>query len=369
MIKLLHVIHGLRPGGLENGVVNLVNYLPEGSFTQAICCLEEKGEMTDRIKSGVEIFEVNRRTNDLYAIFRLAKVFRQWKPDIVHCRNWNSWFDTVIACLIGYPRAIRVWSFHGFAEGGDFPWRRRFISRILAFFTHNLAAVCLDSAERYSMATGINLDRFSILYNGVDNKRFMAVENKQFLRRRLALPQNAIIITTVASLTPIKEHTTLLKVISQVVDISNDNLLFLWVGDGPLRNSLIDKIRHLQLEKSVKLVRNVDNVFEYLGASDLFILPSRLEGMSNAILEAMSAGLPVIANNVGGNKELVENNETGLLCQFGDSHSMAKAISELIENSKLRRYQGEKGIQRVETEFSMESMIQRYMKFYTEIVS
>jgi glycosyltransferase involved in cell wall biosynthesis len=105
----------------------------------------------------------------------------------------------------------------------------------------------------------------------------------------------------------------------------------------------------------------------YLSASDFFVLPSKLEGMSNAILEAMAAGLPVVANRVGGNVELVRHNKTGFLCMQGDSSTLANAILKLIRDAELRKQQSKAARDLAMSEFSMEAMLRRYGDFYRRV--
>ncbi len=368
MIRILHVIHGLQRGGLENGVVNIVNRLPQNDFVQAICCLEHVGEMAERLGQDVEIFEVNRGSYDFRAPLRLAAVIRKWQPDIIHCRNWNTWLDTVMAKLISASRAKLVWSFHGFADGEVFPGRRKVASQVLSRFTDRLFAVCMDSAERYSSASGIALGRFDVLYNGVDTGAFEAAPVKETARECLGLPQDALIATTVASLSPVKNHEGLLDAINFAVPELPEKVLFLWLGEGALRDQLMDQIEKTAYGKSIKLLGNVDNVHDYLAASDIFILPSRLEGMSNAILEAMSASLPVVAHDVGGNKELVKDKETGFLSPYEEPRSMADHIVQLMQDTELRKRQAKKARQRAVDQFSMDSMVHRYAEYYRGMV-
>ena len=116
-VKVLHVIHGLRRGGLENGVVNLLNGLPTGKVEQAVCCLDERGEMAGRLARDVTITVLNRGRHDLRVPLRLARLLRDWRPDVVHCRNCNAWLDTVAAHRLAGRQGTLVWSFHGFADG------------------------------------------------------------------------------------------------------------------------------------------------------------------------------------------------------------------------------------------------------------
>jgi len=361
----MHVVHGMPVGGLENGIVNLINHLPKEKFVQSLCCLDIRGEMIERIDGEIDIFELNRKRNDLKAIFNLSKVFKYWCPDIIHCRNWNTWPDTIFANLLTFRNTRTIWSFHGTLEEGNFlPTRRRIASKLLSYATTKLAAVCNDSANRYADSAGIRQERFDVLYNGVDCKRFQPVKDKNDLRRRLALPLDTFILVCPASLTPIKDHHFALNALARAQSQQPSKILLLLIGDGPLREQLTIQIKTQNLTDKVKLCGRKNNVSEYLSAADAMLLPSRLEGMSNAILEAMSTGLPVIAREVGGNPELIEHKVTGLLCHGDSVSEMSDLITLLVQNAALRSELGKKAREVTVQKFSLEKMIERYQIYY-----
>ncbi len=380
-MKILHVVHGLPRGGLENGVVNLVNGLPRPEFDQAICCLDLRGEMAARVDPAVPIYVLERGRHDLRLPFKLAHLMRTLRPELIHCRNWNSWADTVIAWLLAGRPGRLIWSFHGFADGHGFPRRRLVASRALASLTHQLLAVCRDSATRYAHLAGIPLGRFAVIYNGVDTQGFRPLRSspaaphegpttseRAALRAALSLPADSVLLITVASLTPVKNHLGLLDAIAAHRQAqSTSRARFLFVGTGALRGTLERRIADLGLDSQVLLQGPSDQVPELLAAADAFILPSSLEGMSNAILEAMASGLPVIALRVGGNPELVQDGVTGLLCDPGDGAGLAAAIDRLTRDEQYRQALGQAARQRAETEFSLAMMIRRYADLYRRL--
>lgn len=362
-IRILHVIHGLPHGGLENGVINLANHLPQPAFEQGICCLDKRGEMADRLPAETPVWVLDRKRHDIGLWFRLAKLIREWRPDIIHCRNWNSWLDAVMARILARHPCRLVWSFHGFAAHDDFPLRRRIVSRILARLSDRLVAVCQDAARRFSRAAGIASERFEVRYNGADLARFQPGD-KAALRAELGLPGEARIALTVASLVPIKNHASLLSAISRLTPAVADSSLFVWLGDGAEREALQRQCRQLGLEQRILMPGKTDRVADYLAAADLFILPSRLEGMSNAIVEAMAAGLPVLAGAVGGNPELVVDEETGLLVDPLDADALAGSLSRLLSEPELSKRLGMAARQRAERFFSLPAMMRSYGDLY-----
>lgn len=367
-VRVMQVVHGLPRGGLENGVVNLLNGLSPRQFQQSVVCLDQRGEMADRVPTEVPIHVLDRRRHDVTLPWRLARLIRRTRPHVVHCRNWNTWPDTVLAHRLAACRSTLVWSFHGFADGHWFPKRRRLASRGLSLATHHLFAVCRDSAERFAALAGIPPERFDVLYNGVDCRRFAPSEQRDGLRAALGFGADELVILTVASLTPVKGHARLLAAAAQVLAGTRRRVRFLWLGDGAERAALEARIRTLGLAARVQLPGGSDKVPQYLAAADIFVLPSELEGMSNAILEAMASGLPVVAHAVGGNPELVDHAHSGLLCPAGDTEALAGAIGRLVRNDTERRAMGAAARRRAEQIFSLDAMLVRYASFYRHAV-
>ncbi|MDZ7752504.1 MAG: glycosyltransferase [Gammaproteobacteria bacterium] len=368
-MKVLHVVHGLPRGGLETGVVNVVNGLPGEGFRQEVCCLDQRGVMAERLRPDVPVHVLHRGRHDLRVPFKLGRLIRQVRPDVVHCRNWNAWLDTLLGCRIAGFDGQLVWSFHGFADGHHFPRRRRLASRALAAVTDHLLAVCRDSAERYAHLTGIDPARFQVVYNGVDTSRFHPREAVSALRGELGLPANTVLVTTVGSLTPVKNHLGLIEAAARHCAQSGVTATFLIVGDGALRETLRARIEALGLSDRVLLHGPSDRIPEVLAASDVFVLPSHLEGMSNAILEAMASGLPVVAFRTGGNPELVDHGHTGLLCEPGDNQALAAAISQLVEQAELRSALGSQARERASKVFSIAQMTAGYEAYYRRIAA
>jgi glycosyltransferase involved in cell wall biosynthesis len=328
--------------------------------------------MADALSPAVEVMEIDRSNKGARTILDLAGLFRRWAPDIIHCRNWNAWPDTVAAHRItlttGRARPSLAWSFHGFPDTAAMPWRRRIASQGLARLTDRMFAVCRDSANRYADQAGIPQDRFEVLYNGVDCSRFAPSEDKTATRRRLNLPEDRPLALTIASLTPIKNHETLVDAVAGIRDRLPNHAHFLCLGEGALRQSLEARIHERGLTDYISLPGATDKVTDYLQAADLFILPSRLEGMSNAILEAMACGLPVVAFPTGGNPELVIHGQTGMLPEAQTPEGLGEAIGVLLEDEALRTSMGLAARERAVSEFSIDAMIHRYADFYRQMV-
>jgi sugar transferase (PEP-CTERM/EpsH1 system associated) len=367
-VRVLQVVNGLRRGGLESGVVNLLNGLPAADFEQRLACLDHRGDLAGHVSSRVPIDVLDRRRHDVALPLRLARVIRDVRPHVVHCRNWSTWADTVVAHRLAGRQGSIVWSFHGFADGHWFPARRRIASRVLALATDHLLAVCRDAAQRFATLSRIPIRRFEVLYSGVDCRRFAPSPERGQLRKRLGMLPDELVVLTVGRLTPAKGHAELLEAAAKVLSVSERRVRFLWLGEGPERERLEARAQALGLGGRVQMPGDSDRVPQFLAAADLFVLPSELEGMSSAILEAMASGLPVIAHTVGGNPELVDHEHTGLLCECGNTEALASAIARLVHHDDERLALGDAARHRAEQIFSLEAMLVRYADFYRHVV-
>ncbi|HHS84136.1 MAG TPA: glycosyltransferase [Gammaproteobacteria bacterium] len=205
---------------------------------------------------------------------------------------------------------------------------------------------------------GTSAEKIVLVYNGVDVARFSSSDGQR-LREQLAISKDHLLLGIVARLSGEKDHLTLLQAVYQLGQ-SGRKVALAVVGQGELKNRLIEEVSRLGLESCVHFLGVRDDIPQILAAIDIFVLSSVTEGMSNALLEAMASAKPVVATNVGGNPELVEEGETGYLIPAGNSAAMADAIGRLADNPAMRQRMGAAGRQRVKQLYSIEAMVKKY---------
>lgn len=362
-IHVQHVLLSLQPGGLENGVVNVVNRLSASRFRSSICCLKHGGEFAARVSPGVEIYEMGwRGGNDPRLALRLASLFRRTRPDVVHTRNAESFYYGFLAArLAGVPCIVH--SEHGRAfDDSAFRFRvqRWFSARTSAIF-----AVSHQLKGDLVAHVGIPEQRIQVLHNGVDLGRFVAGDGAA-VRRQLGLAPDAMVIGSVGRLVPVKNYPLLIKAVAA---LRASGVVLLLVGEGPERARLEALAADLGISSQVRLLGHRDDVTSLLAAMDIFVLPSLNEGMSNTLLEAMATGLPCVVSNVGGNLELVDHDAEGYLFASGDEQALREHLARLCKDASLRKRLGDAGRARVEGEFSIEAMIERYENLYIATLS
>lgn len=362
-----HVIHRLATGGLENGVVNLVNHPLAEDYRHAVVCMTGATEFRRRIRrADVAVLELGKREGqDFRAYGRLWRLFRRLRPAIVHTRAWGTLEAQVYAALAGVPG--RVHGEHGQSVTGPDGSRRRHraIRRAIDPLISRYVAVSGDLARWLSGLVASPETRVTRIYNGVDTARFFPAPQR-------AAGQDAFVIGTVGRMQPVKDQLTLVRgwlcLRRRAPDVFARTRLVL-VGDGPLREPAERLVGAEGCAAAAWFAGERGDVPELMRGMDLFVLPSLAEGTCNTVLEAMASGLPVVATHVGGNPELVAEGRTGLLVPAADPEAMAAAMEFYARNPAARRAHGEAGRREVETRFSLNAMARAYMSLYDAVLT
>ena len=358
-----HVLYHLCMGGLENGLVNLINRIPPDRYRHAVVCMAYYDDFRRRItRPDVEVFAmgvhergVGRVTPDL------VRLFRRIRPAIVHTRNPSGMDALLPAAIAGVP--WRIHGEHGW-ETDDLQGRNRknaWNRRLHAPLVHRFVALSKHQERYLAERVGIAPRRITQIYNGVDVDRFRP--------REAPREEGSFTIGTVGRMQDVKDPLNLVEAFLLLrrsrPDLAARARLVL-VGDGALRAAVESRLREGGAWEAASLPGAREDVAEQLRAIDLFALPSKAEGISNTILEAMATGLPVVATRVGGNPELVEEGRTGLLVPPSDPAGLAAALARYSEDPALAAAHGAAGRERARAEFSLERMVTRYAALYDE---
>jgi len=361
-----HVVHSLQTGGLENGVVNLVNTTGR-DLRHVIVCMTEAGALRARLTPGVEVVALGKRPGqDVGAFLRLIGLLRRLRPAVVHTRNWAA-FDAIPAARLAGVRVL-VHGEHG-REASDPDGRNRRrnrIRRLLAPLVSHFITVSRDLERWLVEDVRLPARKVTTIVNGVDLARF-GQGDRRGARAQLGLPPDATIVGTVGRLDPVKDHAGLLRAFAGLGTAHPDALLLI-AGDGPCRDELARLAGTLGLGERVRLLGDCRDVPGVLTALDLFVLPSIAEGMSNTILEAMASGLPVVATRVGGNPELVEEHVTGRLIRSRDPGVLAEAMAVYLDDPHVRAVHGKAARQRALERFGLERMCEGYVDLYRRLL-
>ena len=371
---IAHVVHHFDTGGLENGMVNLLNRIPPERFRHAVICLDGFSDYRLRITNpAVEFFALGKRPGHDFGLhLRLARLLRRLRPDLVHTRNLSALEGQFVAAACGVR--ARVHGEHG-RDVFDLLGRNRkynLLRRLARPFVHRYIAVSRDLARWLEETVGVAGARITQIYNGVDVERFRPRED---VRPRLGPPgltAQDIVVGSIGRMAQVKDFPSLVKAFARVLALRPELRGRLWlflIGEGPTRQICARLAAELGVADRVWLPGNRTDTPALLQAMDVFVLPSLGEGISNTILEAMASALPVIATRVGGNPELVEEGATGRLVAPGQPEELACALLEYLDDPARRRREGAQARARVQAHFSLEAMVRGYLGVYDEVLA
>jgi sugar transferase (PEP-CTERM/EpsH1 system associated) len=368
-LRILHVISYMGRGGAEMGILKLIAGLGEG-FEHRICTT--RGLDADFVRSSFSEEKMYfAGSSDLklqFPLFRLARIMRRYRPHIVHTRNWGAIEAVAAAKLAGVPVVIH--SEHGYEIDmfAGLPVRRRLFRRAAYAMADAVFAVTRELRDFHACQAWIRPERIGVIYNGVDTQRFAPRrETRTVVRKELGLPEESFVVGAVGRLVAIKDHQTLLKA-AALLSASGIDVRVLLVGSGPERERLHGRATDA-LEGRVCFAGDSSRVPEMLNAMDVFVLPSLGEGMSNTLLEAMACGLPVLATNVGGNPEIIENDVSGCLFTPGDAEWLASKLKLLARDPALIHQLGTTARNRAIESFNLSRMLETYRSFYLDLTA
>lgn len=369
-----HVIHALGTGGLENGLVNLINRTPPERYRHAIISLTDSSGFAARITNPqTRILCLHCRPGPGISWYaRLWRVLRELNPAIVHSRNLSALEAQIPALFI--PGARRVHGEHG-RDLFDLHGRNRkynLLRRTIRPLVQRYIAVSQDLALWLRDCLGVPPQRLRQIYNGVDQQRFFPRTGAgPDLAPPGFLPPQPLVIGTVGRLAGVKDQGTLVAAFARLLQAQPEaagRLRLVIVGDGPDAGRLRALVGELGIGPYTWLAGERDEVPDWLRLLDLFVLPSLGEGISNTILEAMATGLPVVATRVGGNPELVQDGHNGLLVPPADPGALAKALGQYLARPALLAEQGAQGLARVRRDFHWDSCVAAYLGVYDELL-
>ena len=369
-IRIMHVVDQLGKGGLENGLVNVIEHLDSSRFEHVVYAIRKLGPNAERLeKSGVRVIcQGKRETDSAVQIGALARGIREGRPDIVHSRNWAA-IEAVLAARWVRGCAV-VHSEHGLE--GDVnakePRRRVWFRRLAYELADRVFSVSRQLRDLHARRTGFNAAKMTVIHNGVDRRRFFPdAQARAEARKELGLSDHEFCIGCVGNFFPVKGHITALRAMQGFATLSKDWRLLL-IGDGPERQNLESFVAgQPDWNNRVRFLGTSSRVPEMLNAMDVYVLPSVAEGISNSLLEAMSIGLPVIATATGGNPEVVVDGDSGLLFPVGDVGALTEHLFALRAGHDRRRSLASRALRRVREEFSLDAMIAKYAELYQSL--
>jgi L-malate glycosyltransferase len=362
---VLLMARALDGGGSERQLREIAKVLDRSRFQPHAGCFGPEGEGRGELEAaGVPVahFPVYsfRSPGAVSGAFQLARYVRRHKIRLVHTFDYPATVFAVPASRL-LTSATVVSSQRSHRDLIPRGYRR--LVQITDHMADAIVVNCDFVRRHLEREEGVPAGRIQLCYNGIDLEAF----SPSGAPRPADLPRDAFVIGVVSVLRPEKGLPTLLRAFARVRQLRASMKLAI-VGDGPMLESLRSESDALGIREDCVFAGSTNQVRDWLRAIDIFVLPSLSEALSNALMEAMACGCPVVASNVGGNPELVRNGETGLLFEPGDAAGLAATLQVLIEDESLRWRLVEAGASFVRSRFSIRSSAQRMGEIYERLI-
>jgi glycosyltransferase involved in cell wall biosynthesis len=365
------LVDSLQVGGTETQAVELARRMNPAEYDVTLACLRKEGPLLERLKgSSVKVIEFHPRggmdsPSGIYQMLRMAVFLRKGKFDVIHAHDlWSDLMGVIAGKLAGAPVIISSQR-----DLSHDPWYRTRRSRWLRR-VQRMSTVVLTNARLIREGL-VNEERFRpeqvrVVYNGVDCERLGATQNE---RARLFPGSEACkLVVLVGNMhSEVKGQLTLIAAAPQVV-ANFPETRFVLVGDGRRKGEFQQAACAAGVSSQFFFLGRRDDVPEILAACDIAILPSAAEGMPNAVLEYLAAGLPTVASAVGGNLEIIEDGVTGLLTNPGDPEALAGALVRLLGDRDFATRLARNGRELVQRKFSFERLITEIDNLYHELL-
>ena len=368
-VPVLHLVQRFYVGGAERQFIERLRAHPDG-FEPIVGCLEVSGgNLGDFRALGLgepHLFPIRAslaRPNTAVQVLRMAALIRRRRVRIVHGTDFMTNFLGLLAARTAGARMIVSRVDLGHDRPGFGPLRRR-VEKLVSSRADLVCANAEAVARLCVSEEGCAPERVAVVRNGIDLQRF-----DELAARPLAgpLPEGGPLVAVVANLWPVKDHRTLVEA-AALVHRRIPDVRFALVGEGPERSYLERRIAELGLRETVHLLGTRYDVPAILARAAAFCLSSRAEGLSNAIMEAMAAALPVVATDAGGNAELVRHRSNGFVVPVGDASGMAERLVELLSDPARGREMGQRGRELAERELSLELKRAAYRDLYCRLL-
>ncbi|TMA21473.1 MAG: glycosyltransferase [Deltaproteobacteria bacterium] len=365
-VPVLHLVNRFWIGGAERQFVERLRRHPAG-FRAVVGCLETSGPMLEPVRAmgyEPEVFSLKGtllQANTAVQVARMAALIRAEGIRIVHSTDFNTNLLGFAAARLSGAKSVISRLDLGHLRAGFGRWHRE-TEKLTARFA-DLVVTNADAVREVCIREeGVKPENCVVVRNGIDLESFDALA-AEGLKAPLPVPDDMPTVAVIGNLWPVKGHRTLVEAVARLPEELH-HVRFLCAGEGPEREHLAERIARLGLAERVLLLGHRLDIPGILARAGAACLCSSAEGLSNALMEAMAARLPIVATRVGGNPELVHDGDNGFLVPFGDADALACALRTLLSSPEQAREMGLRGRRRVETDLSMDRMAQGHGALY-----
>ena len=365
-LQILFLLTSLAYGGAETQVVRLAIRLKLRGWEVAVASLmPPKAYVEDLEAAGIPVFSLNirRKLPDPRPVLRLARIIRKWQPDVVHSHMVHA---NLLARIVRFlaPIPVLICSARSIDEGGRF---REVLYRLTDPLCDLTTQVSQAGLERYVRMGAVPRHKIRYIPNGVDTERFKPnLEDRLKFRKELGV--DGFVWLAVGRFDPPKDYPSMLQAFARVVH-KHSNTILLIAGDGPLRKTMENLARELGIEKRTKFLGIRRDIPQLMNAADAYVMSSSWEGMPNVLLEASATGLPIVATDVGGNREIVLDGVTGFLVPPRNPEALARTMLRIMDLSdEERKEMGKRARKHIEVKFNLDRVVDLWEILYYELL-
>ena len=362
-IRLLQIVRDLDLGGLQQVVYNLCRTIDRSQFEVAVLCLHETGIFAADIEAlGIPVYLLEQKADgvDYLAFLKVASLMKRLGIDVVHTHNTQAFFDGTLGALFAGAKTV-INTDHA----RNFPDAVRYMIAewALSKFAYKVVGCSDHTSQQLIKYEKISPKKVVTIPNGIDGSRFKINIDREAKRTELGIRSQGAILGIAVRISEQKGITFMLNAMRAILRKHPETTLVI-AGDGELKSSLEEEARALGIAESVIFCGPRKDIPELLQLFDVYVLPSVWEGLPMIILEAMAAGCPIVASDVGGVSSAVKHDETGLLVPAGDIDNLSAAVIRLLDDTSLRETFAKRATDRFETYFSADSMTAKYTQLY-----
>lgn len=358
----------MEMGGAEQVIRQIIENSDLDNFQPSVLCLDSKvGVIGQELKKlGFDTFCFERKSGlDRALIKKLKHYLRNEKIDVVHCHQYTPYVYGLLAAIGSNTKVL--FTEHGRFYPDSYKWKRYLINPVLNFFTDKIVSISKATVDAMVKFENFPRRNIEVIYNGIKSgEEVLSEKLESALKAELGIAKEDIVFGTISRLDPIKNQKMMITAFRRVSEgLTNAKLVL--IGDGPSREELEEHVSRCDLDGKVIFTGFIVNPQRYFCLMDIFLLPSLSEGTSMTLLEAMAFSIPCIVTDVGGNPEIVIENETGIVVPNDDSSRLAEAMITLSKNKALCAKYGERGRLRYQENFTVKHMVDAYENLYLKL--
>lgn len=365
-LRVLHVVDSLNPGGMENGVVNVACQLAARGVSTHVACLVDRGSFSDRLPNPSAVTVLGKGKGFTFeSVRQLSQLLRRLSPHVVHTHNLGPLVYATLATLGGITHPL-LHGEHGQIQAAERSRKRWLMRHALHRCCHTVHTVS-EGLRQTLLSEGFKPRRMVAVVNGVDCMRFQPPQDKAAAKAHLHLAPDTMVLGIVGRFVALKRHQLLLDALRPLM-AEDPRIHLLVLGDhGDERENILRAMTEHPFAARIHWLGMRSDVAPCYQAMDLLVAPSEIEGLSNAVLEAMACGVPTLAHAACGNSEAITHGENGFLHDIADAPSLTAALREAVTDSSRLKRISDQARARAIGDFSIEAMAAGYLHLYATL--